>query len=120
MPGRKGFTLLEVLLAIMLFSAGVVTLLQVVNTALFAGGLNENEIIAANLLQEKIEELRNEDFAGINSEDPPVAVDGFPGFTRGVTATTPRTGLREVSVTVYWHARNDRMSVNAATYVSDT
>lgn len=107
------------MLAIVLLGTGFFVLLQVMSTGLFAGSVNENEIIAANLIQEKIEELRNTTYAGISSEVPPAAVDGFPVFTRGVVVTSPETGLKQASVTVYWYARNDQMSMNMVTYVSD-
>ena len=51
----KGFTLLEVLLAVILFTVGFTALLQAMSVGLFAGGENENELVAVNLAQEKIE-----------------------------------------------------------------
>jgi prepilin-type N-terminal cleavage/methylation domain-containing protein len=115
---KKGFSLLEVMLAILLFGTGLVFLLQVVNTGLFVGGQNEDTVIAANLAQEKIEESRNAAYSAIVSEIKAV-VAGFPDFKRRVDMTTPQTGLKQISVTVYWYARSDEMSVNMVTYVSD-
>ena len=115
---NKGFTLLEIMLAILLLGTGLAVLLQVVSAGLFAGGVNENEIIAANLAQEKIEELRNASYAGIADEIKAV-VTGFPAFQRSVSVTTPQAGLKQVSVTVYWFAKASEMSINMVTYVSD-
>lgn len=115
---KKGFTLLEVILAIVLLGTGLAVLLQVVSTGLFAGGQNEDTIIAANLIQEKIEELRNATYSTIASEDK-AAVSGFSAFNRKVDVTTPQTGLKQVSVTVYWFAKADEMNTNMVTYVSD-
>lgn len=119
MPRSKGFTLLEVLLAVVLFGAGFVALLQAVGLALFSGSVNENEIIAVNLIQEKMEEARNTNYAGLFTEDPPSEVNGFPGFTRGMTVRTVQTGIKEAVVNVYWYVKNDRINMNAATYVSE-
>ncbi|MDP3791432.1 MAG: prepilin-type N-terminal cleavage/methylation domain-containing protein [Candidatus Omnitrophota bacterium] len=119
MRNRKGgFSLLEVLLAILLLGTGLVALLQVVNAGLFVGGQNEDMIIAANLVQEKIEESRNALFSSVVSEEKAV-VSGFPAFNRQVDVTPPQTGLKQVSVTAYWSARNAETSTNMVTYVSD-
>ncbi len=115
---KKGFTLLEVILAIILLGTGFAVLLQVVSTGVFTGGQNEDTIIAANLIQEKIEELRNATYSTIASEDK-AAVSGFSAFNRKVDVTTPQTGLKQVSVTVYWFAKADETNTNMVTYVSD-
>ena len=119
---KGGFSLLEVMLAILLFGTGLVFLLQIVNTGLFVGGQNEDTVIAANLAQEKIEELRNDAYADLVSETPAVAVPGFPAFTREVSvgdSTPAQTGLKEVSVKVNWAAKNSVMTTTMVTYVSD-
>jgi hypothetical protein len=106
------------MLALLLLGTGFAVLLQFVSAGLFASGVNENEVIAANLIQEKIEESRNASYAGIADETKAV-VTGFPAFQRSVSVTTPQTGLKQVSVTVYWSAKASEMSINMATYVSD-
>lgn len=107
------------MLTIVLFGTGFAMLLQVVSTGLFVGGQNEDTIIAANLVQEKIEELRNAAYAAIASEVK-AAVSDFPAFERQVDVTTlPVTGLKQISVTVYWFAKAAETSTNMVTYVSD-
>jgi type IV pilus assembly protein PilV len=116
---RKGFSLLEVLLALVLFGTGFAVLLQIISTGLFAGSVNENEVVAANLAQERIEELRNTDYASIADELSASAVTGFTGFTRQARVTVPQTGLKQVTVYVYWYVRNTQTSMNMVTYISD-
>jgi prepilin-type N-terminal cleavage/methylation domain-containing protein len=119
---KKGFSLLEVMLAILLLSTGLVALIQVVNTGLFIGGQNEYTVIAANLAQEKIEELRNTTYTELASETPAVAVTDFPEFTREVLvgdSTPAQTGLKEISVNVNWYAKSSLMTTSMVTYVSD-
>lgn len=119
-PGRKGgFSLLEVMLAILLLGTGLAFLLQVISMGLFAGGENEDEIIAINLAQEKTEELRNALYSGISQDSPPVTVSGFTAFTREILVTTPQTGLKQVSVNIYWNAGHGQTSLAMVTYVSD-
>lgn len=116
---RKGFSLLEVLLAILLFSAGFVFLLQIISTGLFAGSVNEDEIIATYLAREKIEELRNASFAGIAPEAKAV-VGSFPAFSRQVAVSTPQPDLDQITVTIYWYAGNTETNLAMVTYVSNT
>ena len=115
---HKAFSLLEVLLAIVLLGTGLAALLQIVNTGLFASSMNEDEIIASNLIQEKIETLKNTAYSGI-SDEAKAAVTGFPAFTRQVTIPPPQASLKQISVTVYWYARSTEMNKDMVTYVSD-
>ena len=111
------------MLAVLLFGTGLVFILQVVSTGLFVGGQNESTVIAANLAQEKIEELRNATYAALASETPAVVVSGFSDFTREVLvgdSTPPQTGLKEITVNVNWSAKNSVMTTTMVTYVSDT
>jgi Tfp pilus assembly protein PilV len=114
-----GFSLLEVLLAVLLLGTGLVFLIQTLNTGLVAGSYNESEIIAANLAQEMTEQLRNTTFASIASQTPASAVSGFPGFTREVLVTTPVTSLKQITVKVYWYARQTQTNLTMVSYVSD-
>lgn len=115
----RGFSLLEVLLAILLFGTGFVFLLQTISTGLFAGSVSENDVIAANLAQEKAEEVRNTAFASIASQTPASQVTSFPAFTREVLVTTTQAGLKQITVNVYWYARNIQTSFSVVSYVSD-
>lgn len=110
------------MLALLLFGTGLVFLLQVVNTGLFVGSVNENEVIAANLAQEKMEEFRNKTYANMISETPAVAVLGFPAFTREVLVddlSPAQTGLKKITVNMSWSAKNSMMTTTMVTYVSD-
>jgi len=116
---KSGFSLLEILLAILFLGTGLAFLLQAISAGLFTGGENEDEVIALNLAQEETEELRNALYSGISQESPPVTVTGFTAFTREVLVTTPQTGLKEISVNVYWNAGHGQTSLTMVTYVSD-
>jgi prepilin-type N-terminal cleavage/methylation domain-containing protein len=119
---KGGFSLLEMMLAILLFGTGLAFLLQIVSTGLFVGVQNEDTIIAANLAQEKIEELRNTAYASLASTTPAVAVTGFTGFTREVLVgdlTPAQAGLKKITVKVNWPARNNVMTTTMVTYVSN-
>lgn len=108
------------LITILLLGTGFAALLQVMSAGLFTGGVNENEIIAANLVQEKIEELKNTQYSGISQETPAIAVTDFPAFTREVLVTTPQTNLKQVTVKVYWFVKSTQTNLTMVTYVSET
>lgn len=114
-----GFSLLEVLLAILLLGTGLVFLLQTVSAGLFAGSVNENEVIAVNLAQEKMEEIRNTTFVSIVSETPAVVVTDFPVFTREALVSSPQTGLKQITVNIYWMVKSTQTSLSTVSYVSD-
>lgn len=122
MRTKKGFTLLEVLLTIILITAGFTALMQAFSAGIFTSADNENELIAMNLAQEKMEDLRNRSYANVTNEaKAPVA--GFSAFEREVSISTAPplpAGLKQVTTTVSWNAGSGQVSVILVTYISDT
>ena len=118
--GQKGgFSLLEVMLAILLFGTGLVFLLQVISSGLFAGGVNENEAIASNLNQEISETLRNTAFSNIAQQTPATVVTGFPAFTREVLVSTPTVSMKQITVNITWSVRGTQYTLSTVSYVSE-
>ena len=115
----KAFTLLEVLLAIVLLTLGLVSILYSLNVGLFAGGVNEQELVAVNLLREKVEEIRNTSYPSIAPEAK-AAVAGLSGFSREVTVATSQTDLKQIQVKVYWFSKGSETNLSLTTYVSNT
>ena len=115
---KDGFTLLEVVLTIILMVAVFVVLLEAFSTGLFSGGENETELVAINLAKERMEDIRNRTYATIVNEAKAV-IAAFPAFQREVVVTTPQTGLRQVTVNVYWFTKANELNESLVTYVSD-
>lgn len=115
---RNGFTLLEVLLTIVLFSAGVTALMQVFSMGMFAAEDTQHTLVATNLTREKLEEIKNKTYSNINSEGKAV-LPAFPFFHREVTVSMPQTGLKLITVNVCWTVRDREQTVSLITYVSD-
>jgi len=114
----KGFTLLEVLIATVLFTVGVVLLAGLFSTGLLSSADTENTEIAINLAQQRMEEIRNLDFGTGIVYESKATVSGFPGFQRAVTVTEPETNLKQVAVIVYWTSQSGEADISLVTYVS--
>jgi len=114
----KGFTLLEVLLAVLLFAATFTVLAGAVSVGLSSGGDNESSLIAANLAAEKMELLKRTSYASIANETK-AAVTNFTPFSREVVFTTPVTNMKQVTVTVYWYYKSAELSYSLVTYFSN-
>ncbi|MFA6320373.1 MAG: prepilin-type N-terminal cleavage/methylation domain-containing protein [Candidatus Omnitrophota bacterium] len=116
---KKGFTLLEVLLAVVFLAAGSIFLLQAIGSGLFAGNINETEIVAINLAQEKMEFVRNTAYASIASEAR-ADVSGFPAYQREVVVTdaTLQHNIKKVVVKVYYTIKNTELNKSLTTYVA--
>ena len=54
-----GFSIIEVLVGIFIFSLGLVSIFMLLTSALNLNELNKNKIIASNLAREQIELFRN-------------------------------------------------------------
>ena len=98
--------------------SGFLSLSWAMSVGLFAGGDNENTLIAINLAQEKMEEIRNKSYANALNEAK-AAVSGFSSFQREVAVSTVQGGLKEVDVNVYWYVKSAEASVGLVSYVSD-
>ncbi|OGX28985.1 MAG: hypothetical protein A2879_02265 [Omnitrophica WOR_2 bacterium RIFCSPHIGHO2_01_FULL_49_10] len=114
----RGFTLIEVLIVIALFSAAAVSLLQMFSISLYGGAENENTIVTTALAQEKMEELRNKPYASVSAEAR-AQVPDYTFFDREVLVTTPISNLKQVTVNVYWKERSGDVKISLVTYVSD-
>jgi len=107
MRGKRdnaGFSLIEVMVAILLLGIAVVGLTQGITTALLSNKESELQTAAALLAQGKIEELR----ASTGLEDGEDDGDCGPGLTlyrwRQTVAGSDVSGLHEVTVAIS-HAR---------------
>lgn len=119
---KNGFTLIEVLIAIAVFSVGVlaVATMQISNTK---NNTTANIMTQATMLaRAQIEQLKNEDIATSadltmgDHSDPnnPINASGNAGgiFTRTWTVSAgPGADSREVEVTVNWNRRGQNRDV---------
>lgn len=121
MSTRAGFTLIEVMLAIVFFAVATVAALQLFRDSQAAVAEGESVVIATGLAQGRLEELRNTSYGRLASEANAAVADpaGFARFSREVVVTTPYTNLKQIAVTVSWAAPGGAASVSLQTYRSN-
>ena len=117
----SAFTLLETVIAVVLFAVGTVAVVEVLHRAQAGAADGENVLIATHLAQRRLEELRNTAYASLANETKAsiASPSGYSRFSRQVTVTTPYTNLKQIVVTVYWTPTGGETSVALQTYRSN-
>lgn len=131
---KQGFTLIELLIAIVLAATGLMVLMQLMGVAIFADSTLEYSLIAINLANEKLEELKDNDYDDPNldpasSPFTEVSISGF-GFIdqrqwtvdyvdANLSTSVSDTGLKDVTVEVQWTQKGGTQSVAVETLIGD-
>lgn len=116
---KKGFTLLEMLVTIVLLTAGIVSILRMMSMALFADTNIENSAIAFYLAQETMEEIKDaSSYSNIDSfAASRASLSGdFVDFDQEVTVSG---NPKEVNVIVYWSMKGQDQSINLVSLFAD-
>ena len=112
--GKRGFTLLEVMITLTLFTLAVIAILNAINTGLFGSGDVENIRAALNVAQARMEQIRNTPLASVVNSGP-TADTNFPNLSVSVTGIVSGADPKQVNVTVTWHVRGDPVSMTVTT-----
>lgn len=117
---HKAFTLLEMILAMVLFAVGTVALMTLMQRGQAAMTNGENVLIATQLAQRRLEGLRNVSYVSLVSEAKTsvTSPSGFTRFSREVTVTTPSANLKQEVVRVFWNGPGGETNVALQTYRS--
>ncbi|MFC1699276.1 prepilin-type N-terminal cleavage/methylation domain-containing protein [Candidatus Omnitrophota bacterium] len=118
MRHAQGFTLLEILIALVVVATSVIVIMGLFADALVGSVDAENITIAMNLAQRRTEEIRNLDYDTGVVDEPKDAVSGFAGFQRDVVVSESETDLKQVTTTVYYTYQGAVISVPLVTYIS--
>lgn len=127
--GRGGFTLLEMMLALALFAVGSIAGITLIQRAQAATASSENTLIATQLAQRCMEQLRNVAFGSLDStlESTTCAnPSGYSRFTPDVTvtlltSTTPynSSDLKRIKVQGSWATQGGTANVTLHTLRSN-
>jgi prepilin-type N-terminal cleavage/methylation domain-containing protein len=107
MRKSKGFTLIEILVAVVILAVGVggIAALQVKNVR--TTGFNKDASIATGLAQKKIEDLKNTVFDSIVSNTTGVMDSGMTVTWNVATTGTAPNRYKDVTVTIAWGANRN-------------
>ena len=102
----NGFTLIEVMIAIVILSFGLLGMASLTVGIIKGNNLSNDLTTATTLAQDKIEKIRSDSdasYASVASETKAPCTD-FTEFQREVTVVpnSPASGMKTVTVKVYW------------------
>jgi len=97
--GKAGYSLVEILVALAVFSLSVPGIAAGVSLAVRASQTSEHFTQATVLAQDKLEELRAQFGSRSSGEDTP-----RPGFSRAwfIASDSPETGVMRIDVAISW------------------
>ena len=100
---RDGFTLIEILIAMGIFTAAILGVAISTTSVIKANQSSYSTTIAINLAQDKLEELKALP-ASLASGGPVTDTINGETFSRSwtVTSDSPITGMKRIDVTVTW------------------
>ncbi len=129
---KQGFTLIELLIAIILVAGGLMVLMQLMSVAIFADSDLEYSLIALNLANEKIEELKDDGYSHANLNTGTHTESSISGFDfvdqrqwtvgyvdANLDSSVSDTGLKDVTVEVQWTQKGSTQSVAVETIIAD-
>ena len=101
---NKGFTLIEVLIAILILSVGLLGMASLTVAIINGNKFSNNLSTATTLAQDKMEDIRRVGYANAASETKATMSSPYSDYKRGVTVTadSPATDMKTVSVKIYW------------------
>jgi len=109
----NGFTLIEVLIAIVILSVGLLGM-----AALTVGIINGNKFsnqltTATTLAQDKMEDIRRQDYSDVAAETKAACSSPYATYDREVLVTndSPATNMKTVTVKVYWDSDNHNVEL---------
>jgi len=111
-----GFTLIEMMVAVLLIGVGLMGLAAMSTTVTRANVQSSALTTASALAQQRVEQLRTDPYAAIASGNDALTVDGVT-YNRSwnVSVNVPDQGLKTVDVTVSWTSRGKTHSTMLST-----
>jgi type IV pilus assembly protein PilV len=104
---EKGFTLIEVLVAIVILCVGLLGMASLTVAIIKGNKLSNDLTTATTLAQDKMEDIRRAsrtDYSNILDENPEVLDPPYEDYMRGVDVddNTPASGMKSITLTVSW------------------
>ena len=109
-----GFTLIEVMIALVIMSIGLTALAAVQISAIRGNDFSKRMTTAISIAEAKMEQIKSSSYVNILSESSIQITQSNMHFTRQVTVTNniaPLTNTKTVNVTVSWSEGSKSHSV---------
>ena len=118
---ENGFTLIETMLAIAIMAIGLLALASLQVTAIGGNAQSKKRTLALSLAEDKIETYRHTAYASIPAgQEVESGLETLYTRNTNVENDTPVTGVKTVTVTVFWHNMNDKLKqVQLATIIAN-
>jgi len=113
-----GFTLLEALIAIVILSSGLLGMASLLGSIMGYNLLASNVTAATTLAQDKLEELKNNDYDSTSSSESPEIQSLIYKRSWSVAEDSPAANMKTISVKVAWTWRGLPQNVELSTIIT--
>lgn len=116
----KGFTVIEVMIAVVIFSIGILVIIGAFQLVYKLTQYNREITIATNVAESRLEELRRQGFSNlVNNNNPsPVAVPSLKnGYMKTYINDHSSSLIKIIRVTIYWENRPESNAVELTTLI---
>jgi type IV pilus assembly protein PilV len=117
---EEGFTLIEIMITLVILSIGLTSLAGLQVSAIKGNTFSKRMTAAVSIANEKLEQMKDTDYANILSESSTQITRSNMRFTRQITVTnnSPLANTKTVNVTVTWSDGSNSHSVPITTIIS--
>jgi Tfp pilus assembly protein PilV len=106
----EGFTLFEVLCAVVLLAGAIMSMAALTDTIIIGNHYSNQLTTATTLAQDRMEDIRKQGYNGLpNASDNTItesagSIAGYPGYERvtDIDVANPEPNMMAVTVTVSW------------------
>lgn len=111
-PETEGFTLVEVLIAVLLLGIGMLSMATLAGTVINGNAFSRKMTTASTLAEDKLEEVQGLGFANAASADGTEgSVTGYPGFSRRTRVVVLGANMITAEVEVSWDSDAHRVTM---------
>ena len=117
---KRGFTLLEMMLVIIVLGIGLFPLVQLFSNGIVQSSDTTKSNLAVQLAQEKVEQFKNTPYTNIISTGESLgSMFGFAYFSREAIVNEVLPNLKDITVKIYWGSGRTANSFSVRTYISN-